>query len=435
MSLTENIPDKLKPLLDLPVAVFGFGAGGQAVIAYLEKLGARYVCYDQGMESTDFRRASFTSGDAANHRLVIYSPAFPKDHPWFQVAHEANLHHLSELAFAMQVRDAPLIAVIGTNGKTTLTEFACFALKRTGRNAIAVGENHYPMSRLAVHPDQNGVIAVCEIGVLTASRLEYFHADTLFWTNFHEDFQDYFTTPREQFMASFRLLEKAPGVKLYAGTTVAQAAREFGVELPENSRIVNTETLEDWDLAEPSAFATSIHHQTLNLFRLFWEDLGLSEINLKSAAENFVVRAHRLHRCGLIRGITYWNDSKASNYAATKMALAYFNKPVVWIGGGHWRGSDLTKFVQGLREHIKFAVPYGETGKYLHEIFEKEGVFSSHHDSVLNAVESAHDLSEDGDHIVFSPGFPPEANFRDFIERGICYENAVLGLKHRYGGT
>jgi UDP-N-acetylmuramoylalanine--D-glutamate ligase len=189
----------------------------------------------------------------------------------------------------------------------------------------------------------------------------------------------------------------------------------------------------DWVLPHNSAFATSIHRSALALFRRYWLDQGMQDSLLKSAAENFEVRAHRLHVLSIIGKTVFWNDSKASNFAAAEAALSHFEEPVVWIGGGHFRGGDIEAFLERIRPFIKAAVLIGDARQRICEILQAREVPCAAVDDLREAVAAAFAYAGGNAPVVFSPGFIAGEQYGDFSERGMCYENAVLGLKHQKG--
>lgn len=434
MRLLDSIPDEYRELLDRPVGIFGAGASGQAAADLLKKSGIAYVAYDERSGEGDVHHA-FGLSEAARHRLVIHSPAFSINHPWLETAREAGCLVVSEIDFAQQMRTGPTIVVTGTNGKTTLQEFITFCLKRSGISAVAAGQNAYPLSRLAVHPELDGVTAVCELGAAYALPLRKFRFDALFWTNFHEDHVDDPNERKALFEGISRLFELSPEASLFLGDSVFDAAKELGCPLPDRARRLQEDDFPDWDLPDWSAFATNIHRPALALFRRYWLEKGYSDSLLKSAAENFEVRAHRLHILTVIGKTTFWNDSNAGNFAATEAALSNFEEPVVWIGGGHYRGGNLEDFVALLKPSIRAAVIIGDVRPRLVPLFQREGIVFRESDDLRSAVEQAFRLAAGKVPIVFSPGFIAGEEYGDFIERGICYENAVLGLKHQRGSV
>ena len=434
MRLLDSIPDPYRELLDRPAGIFGAGASGQAVADLLRKSGIEFVAYDERTGEGEVCHA-FGLSEAVRHRLIIHSPAFRMDHPWIETAREAGCLVVSEIDFAQQMRTGPTIVVTGTNGKTTLQEFITFSLKRSGISAVAAGQNAYPLSRLAVHPELDGVTAVCEMGAAYALPLRKFRFDALFWTNFHEDHMD---DPKERkalFEGVSRLFELSPQAALYLGDSVFDSSLKLGCPLPERARRLHDGDFPDWDLPGWSAFATSIHRPALALFRRYWLDKGYSDSLLKSSAENFEVRAHRLHVLTVIGKTTFWNDSNAGNFAATAAALSNFQEPVVWIGGGHYRGGDLEAFVAILKNSIQAAVIIGDVRPRLVPLLQREGIVYREAADLRSAVEQAFRIAAGKVPVVFSPGFIAGEEYGDFIERGICYENAVLGLKHQRGSV
>jgi UDP-N-acetylmuramoylalanine--D-glutamate ligase len=435
VSLTENIPPVYKELLEHPVAVFGHGASGQASLGLLAGLGADATVYDEHAGDEGDVARQFTRKEAMRHRLVVHSPAFLMDHPWIEAALGEGCCVVSEMDFAQQLRRGPTIVVTGTNGKTTLQEFITFSLKRIGRSAVATGQNAYPLSRLAVHPELDGVTAVCELGPAYIEPLKEFRFDTLFWTNFHEDHLNGREAQRAAFDSFRRLLHLSPSAKAYIGESVMAAAEELDRPLPESVLTAREEDYPEWDLPDKTAFATSIHRPALALFRRYWLDMGYADSLLKSAAEHFEVRAHRLHVSTTIGKTVFWNDANAGNFAATEAAISDFKTPVVWIGGGHFRGGDLEAFINRIGGSLKGAVITGNAAWHLLPILEDRKIQCRGSLNLKQAVEEAFNMAGGEAPVVFSPGFVTGEEYGDLMERGICFENAVLGLKHQKGSV
>lgn len=435
MSLKDSIPHKYKALLEKPVAVFGVGASGQAAADLIGRVGVPCISYDERAGEGESVRHTFNPEIASGHQLVIHGPAFHADHPWVLCAREAGCEVVSEIDFAQQFRTGPTIVVTGTNGKTTLQEFITFALKRSGVSAVATGQNHYPLSRLAVHPELDGVTAVCEVGPDYALQLQTFRYDALFWTNFHEEHVEDLEHRKALFTGLMRILHLSPDAAFYFGESVFDAAEIFGLELPSSASRLSAADDPRWHLPDLSAFATRIHRPALALFRRYWLDCGYADSLLKGAAENFEVRAHRLHVTTVIGKTTFWNDSNAANFAATEAALGNFDKPVVWIGGGHYRGGDLEAFAERVKPLVRAAVIIGDVRPGLVAALADKGIACTEATDLRSAVEQGFNHAAGKAPVVFSPGFIAGEEYGDFMERGICYENAVLGLKHQKGSV
>src|SRR5580692_10037228 len=136
------IPEFLSSRLARPVAVFGSGVSGEGAVALLSKLGARATLYDRkGLE--------FTPERARGHGLVVFSPGFALLHPWLETARKSGCICMAEIDFASLFWRGRIVAVTGTNGKTTLTEFLAHALRAAGRDARVAGNIGTALSRVA----------------------------------------------------------------------------------------------------------------------------------------------------------------------------------------------------------------------------------------------------------------------------------------------
>src|SRR5579871_1895597 len=169
-------PDFLQPLLAKPVAVLGAGVSGRAVAGLLGRIGARSVLFDQ--KGGEGIAADFVSA-AQGHSLVVFSPGFAPGHPWLAAARAAGATCLGELDFAALCWSGRVVAITGTNGKTTLTEFLTHALRATGLTAHATGNIGHPFSQLVA--DTSGgtkdTFAICEVSSFQAEPLRHFHAE------------------------------------------------------------------------------------------------------------------------------------------------------------------------------------------------------------------------------------------------------------------
>jgi UDP-N-acetylmuramoylalanine--D-glutamate ligase len=165
------------------------------------------------------------------------------------------------------------------------------------------------------------------------------------------------------------------------------------------------------------------------LVRRWWECAGLQPAALRLAAEQFGVREHRMKRLPKIGDVTYWNDSKSTNFAACLGALENFSEPVIWIGGGKNRYQDVDDFARAVAPRIRQAYVIGEISAQLAARLQARGVPTQPCATVQDAVQAAHATARRGDHVVFSPGFSSQDFFRSYVERGTAFENSVLGLR------
>lgn len=432
--MKKALEELLSPL-GPPVAIFGAGVSGRAVKELLERLGANPVVYDeQGIEGAC---QVFNQKHARCHSLVVYSPGFHPHHPWLRLARSSYCLCMSELDLASFYFQGEVIAVTGTNGKTTLTEFLAEALKQLGREAHAVGNNGWPLSSLAGAPDTRSQLAVCEVSSFQAETLRHFRCHALLWTNFQEDHLDRHPTMDRYFAAKWNLVNRlGKGKALFvAGESVATAALRFGLSVPSYTSIVPEESEFPWPMPDGSAFAAGPQVPNLRLARQFWKLKGLPEDILQNCAECFPSRKHRLNKVCEIDGVSFWNDSKATNFAAAQAALESFAGPVHWIGGGWNGGGALQSFAHQMASKVKAAYLIGDTAQALAREFDLASATATIFNSLKDAVTEAVRTARRGDTILFSPGFSSFGMFNNFIHRGNCFDKTVLDLKKIHPGS
>jgi UDP-N-acetylmuramoylalanine--D-glutamate ligase len=419
-------PDFLQPLLAKPVAVLGAGVSGRAVAGLLGQIGARAVLFDEkGGEgvSGDFISA------ARGHSLVVFSPGFAPGHPWLAAARAAGATCLGELDFASLFWPGRVLAVTGTNGKTTLTEFLTHALRSIGRDARATGNIGHPFSQLVTEGagDRANTIAVCEVSSFQAETLEHFHADAVLWTNFAEDHLERHGTMENYFAAKWNLVARTSPGTVFAGSSTVRFAEKFGRILLPGAAVASEACPADPRLAG-TPFASYPQRENFLLAAAWWRSEQLPPEALLAAARSFRPGPHRLARVAEHDGAVYWNDSKATNFHAVEGALANFPRPVLLIAGGKGKGGDLDSFVKRIAPRVKFAFLLGETRSVLAVACATHGVACALCPTLADAVERASVAAAPGDHILLSPGFASFDMFHSYEDRGAQFERLVNNL-------
>lgn len=420
------IPEPIKQHLAQPVAVFGGGVSGRAVLALLGKLEVKGVLFDE--KQLEARR-EFTDADAAQHRMVIFSPGFVPTHPWLERARRLGCLCLGELDFASLCWRGTVLAITGTNGKTTLTEFLTEALRSVKRDARATGNVGYPFTALVAEKG-GGVfddIAVCEVSSFQAEAFVHFRADAAIWTNFAEDHLERHPGMESYFEAKWRLFDRTLGGVMFAGSSVQRFATTYGRALPAEACIA-TENQPADVLLGGTPFEYYPQRENFLLAAAWWHRAGLPEMALYAAAQNFRIGRHRLGRVGEIDGVVYWNDSKATNFHAVEGALANFSAPVLLIAGGKSKGGDLERFVGRIGPRLKHTFLIGETKVPLARACAARGVPCTVCESLAEAVQGAHEAANTGDHVLLSPGFASLDMFTNYQDRGQQFEALVNNL-------
>lgn len=415
-------PEFLRPLLAKPVAVFGAGLSGEGVCLLLAAVGVEGRTYDA-------HGADFTAAAARGHALVVFSPGFAPEHPWLARARAAGATCLAELDFAALFWAGPVMAVTGTNGKTTLTEFLTHALRSVGRAAHATGNIGHPFSRLVVEQcgGSKDVVAVCEVSSFQAEVLVHFDADVTLWTNFAEDHLERHRGLEAYFSAKWNLLARTTPGAVYAGSSVQRYAQKFERPLAATAAVATEGQPADARLAR-TVFAEYPQRENFLLAAAWWHASGLDEAALFAAARTFRLGRHRLARVIEQGGVAYWNDSKATNFHAVEAALAGFSAPVVLIAGGKPKGGDLAGFVHRIAPRVKHAVLIGETSAELAFHCAAFRVAHTTCGTLAEAVRRAAELAAPGEHVLLSPGFASFDMFRNYEDRGEQFEKLARDL-------
>ncbi|MFI5358103.1 MAG: UDP-N-acetylmuramoyl-L-alanine--D-glutamate ligase [Opitutales bacterium] len=420
-----RIPDSLQADLSQPVAVFGGGVSGQGVLALLRVLGVPGVVYDR-------HGTEFTTERARAHALAVFSPGFVPNHPWLVAACAAGLDCQGELDFASHFWRGSVVAVTGTNGKTTLTEFLTHALRQAGEPAHAAGNIGRTFSQLVAETAGGGErdIAVCEVSSFQAETMHHFRADATLWTNFAEDHLERHPGIEAYFSAKWNLAARTAEEGLWCGTSVQTFARKLNRDLPALAWVASEGQPGD-PLLAGSIFAEYPQRENFILAAVWWRASGRSLDSLYAAAATFRPGRHRLARVGEHEDVTWWNDSKATNFHAVEAAVSRFDRPVFLIVGGRAKGGDLAGFVARLAPHVKHVFLIGETAPALAQACGPARVDCTRAESLAAAVRLAASAARPGDHVLLSPGFASFDMFRSYEDRGDQFERLV----HELGTT
>lgn len=420
----ELSSDKMR----LRVAILGAGLSGQSAYRLVCTQGHLGSLYDQagGEAATDFNSAC-----TAEYDIFILSPGFAATHPWRQIAVSSGKPCYSELGYAAQYWKGKLYGITGTNGKTTLTQLLTDAFCRDGKTAIAAGNIGYPLSA-AVLSASNIVdgCAVCEISSFQAELTTGLALDGLLWSNFDQDHLDRYTTMSEYFSAKAQLLTcLKPDAPCLLGEQVKPWIKSFKGLVAQRFRFISD--IPDFtELTEDCVYRKSPHSKNLALVGAFWQELGGSRAALLQAANCGQLAPHRLQIVATQAGITFWDDSKATNFNAAIAAIDALTGPIFWIGGGSSKGGDIHAFAQSLAGKIEAAFVYGsvrdELAAALTAVGQPVEVFSDFRAAVSAATQAAQQNAPA--QVLLSPGFASFGQFRSYSERGKCYISKVLSL-------
>ena len=413
------------------VAIFGAGVSGQAAKRLAVQLGLEVCLFDEGGQgdALNFDPVRLNAFDA-----FVFSPGFAMQHPWRVLAESSGRPCYSELGFAAQYWRGRLLGITGTNGKTTLTSLLCAALEGAGHVAVDAGNIGSPLSDIVLGSvNHMEAYAVCEISSFQAELSRGLRLDGLIWINFAEDHLDRYATMADYFAAKKRLFSCLnPDAPCIVGPSVV-AFDSAVADIPHCELVA--QAAEPIEALEPeSPFYHYPQSENFALGAALWRALDLPLDALINSANTFQLAAHRLSQVETWGGVSFWDDSKATNFHAALAALdalAAQDAPIFWIGGGSPKGGDLEAFARTLAPRIEAAFLYGAAAEPLaaglRPIHSRVETYQDFADAVDAATRAA--LAQSPAAVLLSPGFASFDQFSGYAERGKSFISTVLSLK------
>lgn len=469
---------------ELRVAVLGLGVTGFSVADTLVELGARVrVIY--GAPDSDRERlldvigaerfvASDNAAQLADLRafdpeLVIVSPGYRPDHPLTSWAIERGAPVWGDIELGWRLRDktarvADWICITGTNGKTTTTQLTAHMLQAAGLRVTPAGNIGTPILD-ALRDPQGYDVLVVELSSFQLERMGEISPYASACLNFADDHLDWHGSAEAYWAAKARVYEHtqvacvynradAETERMVENADVIDGARaiSFGLDAPpisgfgvvdgilldrgyhaerreEAFELVTLEELAGRHIAQPHMVQNMLAASALARAR------GAEPAEIASAILSFTPDQHRAERLGEVAGVTYIDDSKATNAHAADASLRA-HEGVVWIVGGLLKGVDIDALVATHAHRLRGAVVIGAERdevlaalarhlgqKPVVEITEPSG------DPVMAAaVQAATELAEPGDIVLLSPAAASMDQFTDYAARGNSFQAAVRAL-------
>lgn len=423
------------------IAILGCGRSGLAAAKLARACGAGSIHLFDANPAAACKDASFpltagaTEEDARAYGadLVIVSPGIEADIPWTLAFAERATELIGETEFACRHFDGTLVAITGTNGKTTTTALIEHILQAAGMNARACGNYGIPLSEIAL--DKSVRYAVTEVSSFQMETIRNFKPSIAVWLNFAPDHMDRYKTVDDYFKAKFRVFENMG------------AAQTAIVRYGENLRALRARLLTFSSLGEPAtvaylngwicegrtrlvrlqgaAMAQAHNAENAMAALLVCRELGVPVKTIAGAVRSFTPPGHRCETVAESEGVLWLNDSKSTNLHSTEAALRSQTRPVVLIAGGKDKGLDYSELVGLLGKKARACVVFGQIAPQLARTFS-QAVTTIPVETLAEAVAQAALLAQPGDVVLFSPGTSSFDQFTGYVERGERFRAAVL---------
>lgn len=446
------------------ILIVGMARSGIAAAHVLKELGAKVTVndikpYEEVKKEADSLRKSGVVTVTGGHPLkilenkdfIVVSPGVPVDIPLLEEARKKNISIYSEIEIGYRLTQGKIIAITGTNGKTTTTTLAEEILKNSGIEAIAAGNIGIPLIQVARKVSSDGYLVV-EVSSFQLQEIEKFKPKisvilnlTKDHLNRHKTFENYVEAKARIFenqeYDDYTVLNEDDAlVKSFAsktrGKTVFFSRKkhlDYGVFVKNNVIVVK-----DFNSIYPVCRVEEIgikgsHNleNALACVAIGWL-CGVNFNNMAETLKDFRGVEHRLEYVDTVGGVKFINDSKGTNPEAAMKAIEAVDEPIVLIAGGKDKGSDFEEFVKAFENKVRAMIVLGETAEKLTQTAKAHGF---RHvikvKSIQEAVEKSFQLAKPGWCVLLSPACASWDMFESFEERGNVFKESVKSLRRK----
>ncbi|MCS7228654.1 MAG: UDP-N-acetylmuramoyl-L-alanine--D-glutamate ligase [Candidatus Kryptonium sp.] len=452
--MSQNITGK-------KVSVIGGARSGIAVAKLLRKLGANVFISDVkkpeeikyvkiAPSELDSLGIEYEFGEHServyNCDFMVISPGVPSNAPVIKKAIELGIKVWSEIEVASWFCKAPIVAVTGTNGKTTTTSLIGHIFKTAGFKTIVAGNIGAPFSDFVLDADENSIV-VLEVSSFQLDHIESFKPKVSVLLNITPDHLDRYDSFGDYVLSKFRIFKNLKeddfAVYNYDDEIVQPYAESLNViKLPFSV----VERLSCGAFIEDEYIVLSYKNKKEKILKM--KDLKLRGIHnvynslaaalaaramevrneiIRESLQSFEGVEHRLEFVREINGVKFINDSKATNVNSLWYALESFDEPIILIAGGRDKGNDYSKVYDLVKKKVKLIIAIGESKEKIYNEF-KNLTEVVKVDSMEEAVRKSYEEAKPGDVVLLSPACASFDMFRDYEHRGEVFKKLVNEL-------
>lgn len=401
------------------------------------------------LNGIEFEENMHSTQKILNADEVMKSPGIPEKNTLVKKLRAIGTNIVSEIEFAYRYKgNSKIIAITGSNGKTTTTALTFHICKTAGIDCAMVGNIGFSFAKqLAVKPKQ---LYVAEISSFQLDDIKTFRPDVAVLTNITEDHLDRYDYRFENYISSkFRIamnqqqqdvfiynLDDEVTVKSITNYPIKStlAPITMSKELPQGAYLQNAKMHLKWKNEEMQMsiedFAIKGKHNQYNSMAagLAASAVDIRKEKIREALQTFESLEHRMETVATIKNVEFINDSKATNINSTWYALESMEKPVILILGGVDKGNDYSLLRDLVKEKVKAIVCMGIEHRKIHEAFGDIVPLMVNTDNAKDAVHSAFHFANKGDVVLLSPACASFDLFKNYEDRGNQFKQAVKEL-------
>lgn len=445
------------------IVILGSGESGTGAAMLAKKHGFDVFVSDKGAIAQNyknelqqigvpFEELQHTADLILNADEIIKSPGIPDTAELIVEANKKGIAIINELEFAARYTKAKIIAITGTNGKTTTTSLVYHLLKTAGLNVCVGGNIGTSWARLLTEKDYE--YAVLEVSSFQLDNMFQFKADIAVLCNITPDHLDRYDYNLQRYIdAKFRITQnQTPNdFFIYCAedelTTLNMTLHHiqaqkipfaYDLHLPEGATVKNGQIISTINNNEQNnLFTMYINELTLkgrhNAYNsmaaaVIGQVLNIRKETIRESLISFQQVEHRLESVITSSGVEYINDSKATNVNSTWYALESMEKSTVWIAGGVDKGNDYGLLKEMVKEKVRIIVCLGIDNSKLHEAFVADVDMIINTTSMNEAVHVAKQMAKKGEAVLLSPACASFDLFKNYEDRGRQFKKEVRQL-------
>lgn len=445
------------------VLVFGTGISGIGAAKLLEKVQAEVILYDgnEKLCKEEIRKklpndskceivlGALSKELLESLDLVVMSPGVPLDIPAVEQIKAAGIPIWGEIELAYQMSEGMVLAITGTNGKTTTTALLGEIMKAYAESVFVVGNIGNPYTDAALSMTEDSY-TVAEISSFQLETIDTFAPKVSAILNITEDHLNRHHT-MEEYIRVKELITKNQTKEDYCILNYEdEVLREFGEKCPAKTVFFSSERkLEKGVFLDDDVICLKTDKETFEIVKT--EELkilgkhnyenvmaasamayyaGVPMEVIHKAVTQFRAVAHRIEFVEEIDGIAYYNDSKGTNPDAAIKGIQAMNRPTLLIGGGYDKESSYEEWIQSFDGKVKYLVLIGQTREKIQEAAHKCGFMNTIlADNLEEAVSICTEKAEKGDAVLLSPACASWGQFDNYEQRGDKFKEYVYALK------
>jgi UDP-N-acetylmuramoylalanine--D-glutamate ligase len=453
--------EKIKKTKNLQkIVILGGGESGVGAALLAKQKGFDVFVSDAGIIKEQYLNELLENGimlESNGHTLakvleaseVIKSPGIPEKAEIIKKIRTNNISIISEIEFAYRYKgESKLIAITGSNGKTTTTALTFHICNHAGRDCAMVGNIGFSFARqIAENPKS---LYVIEVSSFQLDDIKTFRADVAVLTNITEDHLDRYDYKVENYInAKFKITQNQQkndvfiynlDDKLTTTNITNQSIHSTQVpitmnrELPQGVYLTNAQMHLKWKNEEMQMsiedFSLKGKHNQYNSMAasMAATAMGIRKEKIREAIQTFESMEHRMEKVATIKKVEFINDSKATNVNSTWFALESMTKPVILILGGVDKGNDYNLLTEMVKDKVKAIICLGTDNSKIHEAFGEIVPLIVDSTSAEEAVKNAFHYANKGEVILLSPACASFDLFKDYEDRGNQFKMAVRNL-------